>query len=575
MFSPPPRRLLVAVILTAAGLYLVGNARVSLWDRDEPRYAQTSRQMLQSGDWVVPRFLDKVRTAKPVFIYWCQAAAMSIFGDEGDRGVFAARLPSAVAMTLVLAVVAVAVSRGISREHAFWTVFILATSALVVWSAKACTTDAVLLVGITVAQLCLYAIWRGCATWPVVIVLAVAIAQAGLTKGPVVLGVMGMTLLVLALLRVIDRRWPSPSLGTPGEGWGGGSGDARTNNPLPIPPPKYRGRGKEGTFPGAVLRVVVGLAVIAALVAPWLYLVQQRESKFLGASVGHDVFKRIVQPLEGHTGPPGYQLALIFATFLPWSVLLPMAIVSAWKRRADPHIRFALAAVLGPWVMFELVRTKLPHYMLPAFPPLAFLAADAVVRCLRGEKDDLTRRASLAGVVVIGVVMVALGAMTLYLANRFGDAMTPALVLIAVALVFSVCVVTLFALRQPGRGLLAMGIGMAAFYVALFTLYLPSADALRLSLRAAEMLPDTQAIMLDYKEPSLAFYQGGTIREESALTLSSELVDRAPPWIVVTRETWDNSAEDVRHRVEIVGTARGLAYADGGRTVEVMVLRKR
>ncbi len=61
------------LILAALGVYLAGNGRVSLWDRDEPRYAQTSRQMLQTGDWVVPHLLDKVRTAKPIFIYWCQA----------------------------------------------------------------------------------------------------------------------------------------------------------------------------------------------------------------------------------------------------------------------------------------------------------------------------------------------------------------------------------------------------------------------------------------------------------------------------------------------------------------------
>jgi 4-amino-4-deoxy-L-arabinose transferase-like glycosyltransferase len=96
MFTPSLRHVWVVIAL-AAGLYLVGNGAVSLWDRDEPRYAQTSRQMLRSGNWVVPRYLDKGRDAKPVFIYWCQAAAMRALGDEAGRGVFAARLPSVVA----------------------------------------------------------------------------------------------------------------------------------------------------------------------------------------------------------------------------------------------------------------------------------------------------------------------------------------------------------------------------------------------------------------------------------------------------------------------------------------------
>src|SRR5688572_6730627 len=92
--SPPPiLTRLVLGLAGAAALYLVGNGSVGLWDRDEPRYAQTSRQMLLGGDWVVPRLYDEVRTAKPVFIYWCQAAAMRWLGDTA----FAARLPSVVA----------------------------------------------------------------------------------------------------------------------------------------------------------------------------------------------------------------------------------------------------------------------------------------------------------------------------------------------------------------------------------------------------------------------------------------------------------------------------------------------
>ena len=153
--------------------------------------------MFQSGDWVVPRFLDKVRTAKPVFTYWCQATAMHLLGDN----TFAARLPSGVAMTLTLILLATILSRYVDHERAFWTVFILATSAMVMaWSAKTSLTDSVLLLWIVIAELCLFELLRGNATWRVVILMSVAIGLAGLTKGPVVLGILGMTLLALAAM---------------------------------------------------------------------------------------------------------------------------------------------------------------------------------------------------------------------------------------------------------------------------------------------------------------------------------------------------------------------------------------
>src|SRR3954468_13695372 len=107
--TPAASRTRIALIIFfAAVLYLIGNGRVALWDRDEPRYAMASRWMMQSGDWVVPRVgwgqnPTTPRTAKPVFIYWCQAAAMKVLGPNA----LAARLPSSIAMVGVLMVMGV------------------------------------------------------------------------------------------------------------------------------------------------------------------------------------------------------------------------------------------------------------------------------------------------------------------------------------------------------------------------------------------------------------------------------------------------------------------------------------
>src|SRR5205085_1360274 len=175
---------LAALVIFAAVVYLLGNGAVALWDRDEPRYAQTARQMLQSGDWVVPRLYDEPRTAKPPLIYWLQAACMSRLGDNA----FAARLPSAIAMTLTLGLFAAPVRILAGPRRGVWALLVLASSMMVLISAKASTTDSVLLLLITTAQICLYAIWRGRGTWPVWLALGIAVGLAGLTKGPVVIG---------------------------------------------------------------------------------------------------------------------------------------------------------------------------------------------------------------------------------------------------------------------------------------------------------------------------------------------------------------------------------------------------
>lgn len=126
----------------------------------------------------------------------------------------------------------------------------------------------------------------------------------------------------------------------------------------------------------------------------------QRASDFLQTTVKHDVFTRILKPIEGHSGPPGFHFVTVWGTYLPWSLLLPLTIVTARKNRCMPTTRFALAAAVGPWVMMELVQTKLPHYILPIFPPLAFLTADALVRSVRQHGRGLVDLGARIGIIV-------------------------------------------------------------------------------------------------------------------------------------------------------------------------------
>src|SRR5690606_27326341 len=181
-------------------------------------------------------------------------------------------------------------------------------------------------------------------------VMWAAIGLGGLTKGPVVLGVHLATMLALAGTDV-GRRW------------------------------RQWGAGREALAWWRHTRPIMGIVILGVVCGPWLWLLHQREPGFLGQAIGHDVVRRSTQALEGHKGPPGFYLVTIFGTFFPWSLLLPLTIGLAVRHRRLGVIRFALAAVIGPWVMMELVATKLVHYVLPIFPALAFLVSDALMRC--------------------------------------------------------------------------------------------------------------------------------------------------------------------------------------------------
>jgi 4-amino-4-deoxy-L-arabinose transferase-like glycosyltransferase len=538
---------LVLLILASAAVYLAGNGSVALWDRDEPRYAQTSRQMLQSGDWVVPRFLDKPRNAKPPMIYWCQAAAMKIFGDNN----FAARFPSAIAITLLLIVLSCVLWKPLGLQMTLWTVFIFATSGLTIAAAKMCITDALLLLWVTIGQLCLYAMYRRNFSWPIVLCLSASVGLAGLTKAPLIVQV--TTLLALAVLKLLLGKTKVPNVPAP-----------------PVAP--------ENPF-AALAKIVVALSIVAAIITPWLVMVNHRSSGFVSNGISHNVIDRIVTPLEQHSGPPGYYFLTVWVSFFPWSLLLPLAIVHAVRHRSDPRIRFALAAILGPWIMFECIRTKLPHYLLPIFPPLAYLTADAVVRCLRGEMDALKSKPFIIAV-GIWAPLVALAASATWLPIRAPLPMPigAMITLSIVGIIFGASVFTAFRLRRPQSGLILMGLGTFSLVAVMYLLYLPKAEFLRLSPRLAQILIDHGAThphdaqMLVYMEPSLAFAQGGSIRESGDLGFGKKFESQLAPWLVLPQSVWDNASPDLQRDYDIIDKEFGLAYADRGKWIWVMVI---
>lgn len=538
--------MLALTVLLSGVVYLVGNAGVPLIDRDEPRYTVTSRAMLETGDWIVPRFLDEVRTAKPVLIYWCQAASMKLFGPT----VFAARLPSVLAILMTVLMLALVARRVVGPTRTLWAVFIFATTLLTFWAAKTALTDAVLALWITTCQLCLYAAWRGRATWWVVTIWAVAFGLAVLTKGPVVAGVQAMTIVMLIVLRLVVRKTPHRSL-------------------------------KPG--PASVGNLVAFVLIALAVAGPWFYLVTQREPTFLQQAVSHDVVKRTTQGLEGHVGPPGYHLVFTFLMFFPWSLLLPAAIWQGWKRRRSLPTQFALAAVIGPWIMFELVRGKLPHYMLPTYPFLAYMVADVLVRASRGRIKDLSDGPFRFTAIGWAGVLVAAGAGVALVPWWFDESMPvrlgAAFAGMAIALT-GILASRLFWKLRPLEAARVMGLGSLAFVACLTALFAAGAQFLHVSQRVAQVLIREGATgpgdvqMIDYKEGSLGFYQGGTIREQDDDTLLLRGDEASwPRWLVITDRIWEPVPPDVRDRWRVVETVSGFNLAKG-KLVNVMVIQR-
>src|SRR3954471_297043 len=148
-----PLREALLVGLLALTLNLSGNGRVSLWDRDEPRYAGCTREMRASGDWIHPTFNAEPRYHKPVLIYWLMLAGTAIGGEKPLGG----PLVSAVAGTCTCLLVWAWGRRMLGARAGLLAALILATSPIVVAESKMATTDATLMFWVVGCQ---FALWE-------------------------------------------------------------------------------------------------------------------------------------------------------------------------------------------------------------------------------------------------------------------------------------------------------------------------------------------------------------------------------------------------------------------------------
>lgn len=524
--------LLMALLIAALlGVYLAGNGQAPLFDRDEPRYALASRAMLETGDWIVPRLLGEVRTAKPPAVYWLQAAAMRYFG----AGEFAVRLPGAVACSATVLFLAVMLPPLVGRGRAAWACFTLGTSLLVLGVAKVGVIDGILLLCAAAMQLALLRLLRGCgSSRGNAILLWIAVGFGGLLKGPVILGVLVTTLLAFFALNhfapaTAERRSSRQVL--------------RRLHPL------------------------LGLMIVALVCGPWLVMISLREPGFLATALTHDVASRSVRGLEGHGQPPGFHLLALFGTWFPWSVLLPVTLIHAWRRRRNLDMCFALAACIGPWIMFELIVTKLPHYLLVIFPMLALLTADWIVAALRGRirvnATSLKVAAIIYGIVAVGfaVVPYGLGA--------------PSWLAAWLSIGWAFALLLTWWRGWINAGAIVAGCGMAAIVATAYLDWLGRVPALTLSKRVAAALNEAgarEALMVHYKEPSLAWYAAQrhiVVREADEAALGS-----GEGFAISTRQHLYGLDGDAAERWEVVSVIQARLYNDGQRPAEVLVLRR-
>ena len=544
-----------AAIATRFPLATLGLLCLLLWapgmlslpplDRDESRFAQASRQMLESGDFIDIRFGKEPRYKKPVGIYWLQAATTELVGLGARDRMWTYRLASlmgGIASTWLAWWTARAIA---PPQVAFLGAALLASTLLLSAEATIATTDAVLLaciLGTQGALLRLYvAARRGSAAPPRRILLAgwAALGLGVLVKGPVAPVVCAATAVALAAWDR-DLRW-------------------------------LRG-----------IRLMSGLVVVALIVAPWAIAIGlASHGRFYTQSLGTDFAAKLAGGQETHGAPPGYYLVLATLTFWPATLFVLPGLRDAIARRADAALRFLLAWTVSAWLLFELTPTKLPHYILPAYPALALMGALWAAKAGQFDPVGPAWRRATAIQFLIGAAALITAAVVL--PARLGAGADAALIAMALVSLLGALAAALLLARVRVIPAAAVAIAAAVLlYATLTMIAAPELQQLWVSSRLAALAArnadagDAPAAVAGFEEPSLVFQLGTATRLTDGRG-AADAVARTPGLALVEdseRGAFFARLAQLRALPVAVGNVSGLNYSRG-RTVHVTIYRAR
>ena len=481
---PETRRPHLWLVLLCLALWLPGFFTIPPGDRDESRFAQATRQMVETGDYVRIRFGEVERNKKPAGIHWAQAGvvqALEALGYPARDRIWPYRVPSLLgALAAVLATYHFGCGM-VGRRAAFLGAAMLAGCFVLAIETHIAKTDAALLGTVAVAMGLMGRAYLNPANFTARQAATFWLMLGGsvLLKGPVGPAV---PLLAGVTLAVADRGWSQrgPWLAALRPGW--------------------------------------GLALMLLAAAPWFIAVNiATEGRFLADAIGGDMLSKVGGADEQHWGPPGYYLLTFGLAAFPAAFVVLRAIPGAWGDRLQPATRFLLAWAVPVWLLFEAVTTKLPHYALPAYPALMLLAAQWAMDPLRREPPRWLHWLSLLALCGVAAGLAAAGVLLPWVADRHLSPVSLLALPVAGALAF----VALRALRREGparAALLAVILAVPLNWVLLEGV-LPRLTAPWISPRLAELvrqarpgLPDERFGVAGYHEPSLLFALGGEIR---------------------------------------------------------------
>lgn len=334
---------LIILLLLSSSLFFSSINSLPVLDRDEARYVQSSKQMVESNNYLSIKFQEDYRSKKPIGIYWLQAITINLLADVKqvtnfkyevlNDDVWKYRIVSALAVLFSVLLLYLSGKKIITSKASFYSSLILAASLLVIAEAHIAKTDSILLFLSTIIFITLFKYYKQIGDKNIMnfMILWVSMGLSVLIKGPVLIVLFSSSIMLISLLGK-NIRW--------------------IKNTKPF----------------------LGIILVILISVPWFFFMPSEEQRnFLQESFFHDFLGKVRSVQESHGGFPGYYLIGLLFFFFPFSIFFIPLIHFLKISIRDKNIVFLLCWILPTLIIMELIPTKLPHYILPIYPAIAVL----------------------------------------------------------------------------------------------------------------------------------------------------------------------------------------------------------
>jgi 4-amino-4-deoxy-L-arabinose transferase-like glycosyltransferase len=558
--SRTPWLSVVAVCLAVAGVYWFIDSCSTLWDRDEPRFSRATAEMVESGNYLYPTFNGELRPDKPILIYWLMSVPMRVLGQTS----LACRFFSSVGIAITCVLTFLLGRRFLGVQAGLWSMAILPSTLLVVIEGTAATSDGVLLAAMVAVMMLFGCCLASGLRWRDAAAMGLALGLALLAKGPVAL----LPLVVIAVTLWRIRK-----------------------SEISIGPPLVRLGGA----------VVMGALLFVAWAIP---ANNATHGEFLRLGLGYHVLARTARPLDEHGGHfllyLPYYLPVMAVGFFPWTLHLPGAISAVLNGRVGTtwFRELFLAWVVSVVVIMTFVATKLPNYILFAWPAMALAVGGTLAAApppaqgaaarrgstsRQGKLADTDRRWLRGGVWFFGPMAggVVAGFLVTPVWLHLPGAILPFWAAAGVLLAVSVLAIRQQLQDDPQASAITLLVGMVVLLLPVMLGVMPVLEEAKISPALAQAVKEQTAeevpvAAFDYDEPTLNFYVDRRIEplyEEEAV--AEWALQRQPGVLIITTA----ALAEVERRCGPLGltemaSKEGLSYSLGN-VLEVAALLRR